>query len=125
MAIFVGIKRPFKSRLANWTLIINNINYTIVLILFYIINTSDEMTQKSRYNKLGTPCAIFICIILLINVGVGIVTMIELVKDACRKRKIEARAKLSAVNVMIKKKALAKSIKKAEIKKMRKKIREN
>jgi hypothetical protein len=118
ISVFVAMKKPFKSCLENWTLIINNINYTIVLILFYIINShSDNMTQKERYLKLGTPCVIVICLILIINIVVGVVTMIDLAKNACKKRKIESRAKISAINVKIKKRALQDQLKKITLKK--------
>lgn len=86
-SVFVIIKKPFDTCLANWTLIINNLAYTAVLLVFYIIaNHSDGMTQKERHTKLGVPCVIIICIILLINLIIGIVTMVELIRDACKKR---------------------------------------
>jgi hypothetical protein len=44
ISVFVIWKKPFSSALANWTLIINNINYSVVLVLFYLINGSDHLT---------------------------------------------------------------------------------
>jgi hypothetical protein len=86
-AVFVIIKQPFDTCLANWTLIINNLAYTAVLLVFYIIaNHSDGMTQKERHTKLGVPCVFIICAILLINLIIGIATIVEMIKDACKKR---------------------------------------
>lgn len=50
ISAFVVVKRPFKSRFENLTLIANNFCYIVILVLFYIINSqSGNMTQKERY----------------------------------------------------------------------------
>ena len=77
LSIFVLLKKPFKSKLANWTLILNNINYTIVLIIFYIIDShTGDKTQKDRYNRHGMIAVVFIGLIVLINLSIGVITMI-------------------------------------------------
>lgn len=100
---FVSYKRPFKNSFANWTLFFNNFSYIIILVLFYIIDSqSTSMTQKERYQKLGFPCVIMICLTLVINLLIGIVTMIDLAKKAWKKRKIEQGNQISGINLKIK-----------------------
>lgn len=86
--IFVAKTLPFKSKLENITLILNSACYLAILFLFFIChNMSDNMTQKQRYKKFGTPCVFFICIVLLINLVIGVITLVEMIKEACKKRK--------------------------------------
>ncbi len=102
--VFVMIKKPFDSCLANWTIIINNFAYTSVLVIFYMIeNNSSDMTQKERHTKLGFPCVIIICIILVINLIIGIATMVVMIREACKKMRSAKRSKVSGVSAKIKK----------------------
>jgi hypothetical protein len=79
MAMFLIIRRPFDGCVQNATLIINNVCYTVVLILFLVIERNKNMGPGERYYKLGVPCVVFILIIVLINLAVAVYTVIALV----------------------------------------------
>lgn len=79
IAGFIVVRRPFDSWLENTTLVINNICYSVVLVLFLIIEKNNSFTSKEKYNKLGTPTVVFIIIILMINVCVALFTIVSLV----------------------------------------------
>jgi hypothetical protein len=61
----------------------------------------------------------------VINIIVGIITMIELIRDACKKRKIDARAKVSAISVKIKRLALHRQIRKNQKKAQKSNLNES
>lgn len=68
------------------------------------------MTQKQRHTNLGTPCIIFIVIILIVNLIVAIMTMISLVVEACKKIKNKSLIRVSALSIRRKKWALEEQV---------------
>lgn len=109
--IFVIKTSPFKSGLKNFTLIANSLCYTFILLFFFWIhNYSEGMTQKNRYDKLGSPCIFFICMLLFINVTVGFITIFKTTREVCLKKVNQIKPLLSGINIQIRKKALERQI---------------
>ena len=94
IASFVLVRKPFEGWIENATLILNNVCYTGILIIFLLIE-KDNLGPKEKYNRLGTPCVIMIIIVLLINLIVAIITMISLVVQACKKARARSLTKVS------------------------------
>ena len=67
MGVFILIRRPFDNWIENTTLIISNLCYTVVLILFLIVDTKTSLTPAERYHNLGTPIVGFIIAIIVIT----------------------------------------------------------
>lgn len=104
---FVVKTTPFKSKLENATIFTNSLCYVFILIIFlWLHNFTDHMSPKDRYNKLGSLCLFFICILLLLNLVVGFITIFEIIKEACKKRakKDKPQLKQKAFGNEIKKK---------------------
>ena len=85
IAVFILVKRPFNSWVQNTALMISNLCYTVVLILFMVIEKNKIISPGERYHKLGTPCVVFIIIIVMINLAVAIFTIIALIVEAWKK----------------------------------------
>lgn len=100
--IFILVRRPFNSWLENTTLIVNNLCYSVVLILFLKIEKSTHLTPKEKYNKLGTPSVVFIITILMINLCVAVFTIVSLVVAAWKKARGNYKNKISQVGLKMK-----------------------
>ena len=106
IGVFVIFRMPFDKKIENYALFLNNISYTAVLIIFTMIHYSHKKDQKYRHEKLGTPCVIIICFIILLNICLAIYTIITMLYETYQKCKVKSKAKISAVSSAIKNKSL-------------------
>lgn len=93
--IFTIVKKPFKSKIANFNLIMYSILYICVLYLFYYLEyETDQKTQKYRSNTIGKPCIFIILIILVQFLVQSIFELYEALKELCQ----PARSKVKPAN---------------------------
>ena len=106
MGLFILVRIPFDGWVQNTTLIINNLCYTVVLVLFLVIEKNKSLGPKERHYKLGTPCVVFIIIIVMINLAVAVFTIVALIVEAWKKAKVAKCNKVWQVALKLKRGAL-------------------
>jgi hypothetical protein len=75
--IFVIFKWPLDNWRENVSLGLTNILYCGIMVVYLFLESiSKDMSQKDRYNKLGTTGMIIIALILLVNVIFALVTLL-------------------------------------------------
>ena len=110
MGVFILIRRPFDNWIENTTLIISNLCYTVVLILFLIVDTKTSLTPAERYHNLGTPIVGFIIAIIVINLTVAIITIITIVAEACKRARNNKLIQMSQVALKMKRQGLNRQV---------------
>lgn len=121
-SVIIFKSNPFKSKALFWTIFLNEIAYTIFMVIFLIILLFAEgMEFASRYKIFGYSLIGLIIASLAFNIGVGFVEMLSFIKGRCCKKKADNKVETSSEEAKMslkKKKQSKKSV--GSIKKRRK-----
>lgn len=85
--VILAKSRPFAKKRTNFISIANEICYTIVLVIFLIINLSkDNMASESKYKIYGNFLIIVTCICILFNLVIGFIDSFYSLRDFFREK---------------------------------------
>ena len=78
---------PFKNKALFWTILMNEITYSIFMLIFLtILIFAYSMEFAQRYAIFGYSLIVLIASSLLFNFSIGIIEMGGFVKERCKKK---------------------------------------